>query len=169
MNNRRAYEGGIFRFMTGAFLAACLLPASAADFPFEPIRLTIPFGPGGPSDFVARTFGERLRVSLGSPVIVDSRPGGNKAIGTGITAKATPDGHTLLVVTMTTAVSLPHLQKNLPYSLSDLVLVNRFMQTPLVVAVHPAVPARALRELVGTIYELSAYGPNEALDPALSA
>src|SRR5687767_2485087 len=92
--------------LVGAFASAC-----AWSYPTKPIRVVIPFGPGGPSDFLARTWADRLRIALGSPVIVDSRPGGNTAIGTDIAAKATPDGHTLLVVTLSTATSLPYLHK----------------------------------------------------------
>lgn len=137
--------------MRAAVLAVFALTAplvSAQAYPTKPIRVIIPFGPGGPSDFVARTFADRLRIALNSPVIVDSRPGGNTAIGTDITAKANPDGHTLLVVSMMTAVSLPYLQKSLPYKLSDLVLINRFVTTPMVVAVHTSVPATNLKELI---------------------
>ncbi len=122
--------------------------AHAQPFPGTPIRLVVPFGPGGPSDFVARTYGDRLRVALNSPVLVDSRPGANTAIGTDITAKANPDGHTLLVVSLMTAVSLPYLQKALPYRLDDLMLVNRFVTTPMSVAVHASIPATGLKELV---------------------
>jgi len=122
--------------------------AHAQAFPTKPLRIIIPFGPGGPSDFVARTFADRLRVTLNSPVLVDSRPGGNTAIGTAITANSTPDGHTLMVVSMMTPVSLPYLQKNLPYTLNDLMLVNRFVTTPMVVAIHPSVPAANLKELI---------------------
>lgn len=127
---------------------ALALPAAQAQYPTKPVRVVIPFGPGGPSDIVARTFADRLRVVLNSPVLVDSRPGANTAIGTDITAKANPDGHTLLVVSMMTAVSLPYLQKTLPYRLSDLMLLNRFVTTPMVVAVHASVPAGNLKELI---------------------
>lgn len=129
------------------FLCA-LVPVSGSAYPTKPIRVIIPFGPGGPSDFVARTFADRLRVALNSPVLVDSRPGGNTAIGADIAAKAAPDGHTLLVVALMTAVSLPYLQKNLPYTLNDLMLINRFATTPMVLAVHPSVPATNLKELI---------------------
>lgn len=122
--------------------------AQAPAFPIKPIRLVIPFGPGGPSDFVARTYAERLRVALNTSVIVDSRPGGNTAIGTDIAAKATPDGHTLLVAGMMSVVSLPYLQKKLPYTLDDLMLVNRFVTTAMVLAVHPSVPATGVQELI---------------------
>jgi tripartite-type tricarboxylate transporter receptor subunit TctC len=136
--------------MKALICAAALiaLPAAhAQQYPTKPIRVVIPFGPGGPSDIVARTFADRLRVVLNAPVIVDSRPGANTAIGTDIPAK-NPDGHTLLVVSMMTAVSLPYLQKTLPYKLSDLMLINRFVTTPMVVAVHPGVPANNLKELI---------------------
>lgn len=131
-------------------IAATATPShvQAQSYPTKPIRLVIPFGPGGPSDIVARTFGDRLRTGLATPVIVDSRPGGNTAIGTDIAARANPDGHTLLVVSMMTAVSLPYLQKRLPYALGDLMLLNRFVTTPMVAVAHAAVPASNVKELV---------------------
>lgn len=131
-----------------ALIFCMLAPSSGWSYPTKPIRVVIPFGPGGPSDFVARTFAERLRIALGTHVIVDSRPGGNTAIGTDIVARATPDGHTLLVVTLSTATSLPYLQKGLPYTLNDLVLINRFATTPLVLTIHHGVPATNLQQLV---------------------
>ena len=125
-----------------AVAALCMLAAvHATAFPTKPIRVVVPFGAGGPSDFVARTYADRLRVALNVPVVVDSRPGGNTAIGTDITAKANPDGHTLLVVSMMTAVSLPYLQKTLPYKLDDLMLLNRFATTPMVLSAAAIVPA----------------------------
>lgn len=135
-------------FAAALVLAATSTTVFAQSYPSKPIRLIIPFGPGGPSDVVARTFAERLRTGLGTPVVVDSRPGGNTAIGTDITARANPDGHTLLVVSMMTAVSLPYLQRRLPYTLDDLQLLNRFVRTPMVVGVHPSVPANDLKGLV---------------------
>jgi tripartite-type tricarboxylate transporter receptor subunit TctC len=137
------------RGLVAVLSALAAMPiAQGQAFPTKPIRLVVPFGPGGPSDFVARTYGDRLRVALNSPVLVDSRPGANTAIGTDITAKANPDGHTLLVVSLMTAVSLPYLQKGLPYRLDDLMLVNRFVTTPMVVAVHASVPASDLKALI---------------------
>ena len=136
-------------FHRAAVAALCMLAAvHATAFPTKPIRVVVPFGAGGPSDFVARTYADRLRVALNVPVVVDSRPGGNTAIGTDITAKANPDGHTLLVVSMMTAVSLPYLQKTLPYKLDDLMLLNRFATTPMVLSMHPSVPATTLKELI---------------------
>lgn len=136
------------RLAAAMVLFAAFCPAPAQTYPTKPIRLVIPFGPGGPSDIVARTFGERLRTGLSTTVIVDSRPGGNTAIGTDITARANPDGHTLLVVSMMTAVSLPYLQKRLPYTLDDLMLLNRFVTTPMVAVAHSTVPAANVKELV---------------------
>lgn len=138
----------MIRLAATLVLAAASPTGFAQAYPTKPIRLVIPFGPGGPSDIVARTYGERLRAGLNTPVIVDSRPGGNTAIGTDITARANPDGHTLLVVSMMTAVSLPYLQKRLPYTLDDLMLLNRFVTTPMVAVAHNSVPAATLKELI---------------------
>lgn len=143
--------------MTKRILAACtlllpmLLPAGAlaqAGFPAKPVRVIVPFPPGGPSDFVARMLTDRLGAGLGGTVIVDHKPGAGTAIGTDATAKAAPDGHTMLVVAAMSTVSLPYLKKGLPYALDDLMLLNRFAATPFVLAVNASVAAKDVKELV---------------------
>ena len=131
-----------------AILASLALALPAAAFPTKPVRVIIPFPPGGPSDFVARALTDRLGTALGVPVLLESKPGGNTSIGIDATTKSAPDGHTLLVTGASTVVGLPHLMKNLPYTLDDLMIVNRFAATPFVLIVNPAVPANDVAELV---------------------
>lgn len=131
-----------------ALLAALLFSVHAVAFPTKPVRVIVPFPPGGPSDFVARVLANRLGAGLGGTVIVESKPGASTAIGTDATAKAEPDGHTILIVGAMTLVSLPYLQKNLPYALDDLMLINQFAATPFVLAVNPSVQAKNIQELI---------------------
>jgi tripartite-type tricarboxylate transporter receptor subunit TctC len=134
-----------------AALGASLSPAAAqaqSGYPNKPVRVIVPFPPGGPSDFVARMLTDRLGAALGGTVIVEHKPGAGTAIGTDATAKAAPDGYTMLVVAAMSTVSLPYLQKALPYTLDDLMLLNRFAATPFVLAVNAAVPARDVKELI---------------------
>lgn len=96
-----------------AALVASAAPARAA-FPEKPIRLVVPFSPGGGTDSIARTLGTLLAQSLGQPVLVDNRPGASTMIGSDFVAKAAPDGYTLLVATLAHAVN-PSMQHNLPF------------------------------------------------------
>lgn len=140
------------RLVRVATLAACLLPAAAlaqmAAFPSKPVRVIVPFPPGGPSDFVARMATDRLGAALGGTVIVENKGGAGTAIGTDAMAKSAPDGHTMLIVAAMTAVSLPYLQKAIPYTLDDFFLVNRFAATPFVLAVNASLPAKDVREFI---------------------
>lgn len=131
-----------------AVLACLMVVVPAAAFPTRPVRVIIPFPPGGPSDFVARTLTDRLGAALGGTVLVEYKPGGNTSIGIDATTKAAPDGHTLLVTGASTVVGLPYLQKNLPYTLDDLMILNRFAATPFVLVVNPGLPARDVKELI---------------------
>jgi tripartite-type tricarboxylate transporter receptor subunit TctC len=103
------------------FLAALALApfarsaAAQADYPSRPIRLIVPFPPGGPADLIARFVGQRLTEAWGQPVVIENRAGANTAIGAQIVAKSAPDGHTLLVGMDTTMVMNPILSTTLPY------------------------------------------------------
>jgi len=129
-----------------------LLPAAALaqpqGFPGKPVRVIVPFPPGGPSDFVARMLTDRLGAALGGTVIVENKPGAGTAIGTDAVAKSAPDGHTMIIVAAMTVVSLPYLQKSIPYALDDLMMFNRFAATPFVLAVNASVPAKDVKELI---------------------
>jgi tripartite-type tricarboxylate transporter receptor subunit TctC len=105
--------------LAGVALAAALAPAAAqsdaANFPSRPIRIIVPFPPGGPTDIIARFVGQRMSEHWGQPVVIENRAGANTAIGAQVVAKAAPDGLTLLAGMDTTMVLNPILTANLPY------------------------------------------------------
>ncbi len=120
----------------------------AAPWPARPIRLVVPFPPGGPTDIVARVLAERMSRTLGQPFVVENRPGANGNIGNDAVAKAEPDGYTVLYNTSSIALS-PALYTRLPYdALRDLAPVVQTATIPLVLAVHPGLPVRDVRSFV---------------------
>ena len=120
----------------------------AQTFPSKPIRIVVPFTPGGPNDILARMIGQRYTAVWGQQTLVDNRPGGGTVIGTDIVAKAPADGHTLLMVSTSHAAN-PSLMSKLPFdTLRDFVSVGQAVSSPNVLVVHPSVPARNTRELL---------------------
>ena len=120
----------------------------AQTFPSKPIRIVVPFTPGGPNDILARMIGQRYTLVWGQQTLVDNRPGGGTVIGTDIVAKAPADGHTLLMVSTSHAAN-PSLMPKLPFdTLRDFVSVGQAVSSPNVLVVHPSVPARNTRELL---------------------
>jgi tripartite-type tricarboxylate transporter receptor subunit TctC len=134
-----------------AALAMAPLPAAAqgaGDFPSKPVRIVVPFPPGGAADVLARLYGQKLSEGWGKPVIVENRPGAGGIIGTDAVAKAAPDGYTLLVITIGHAVNTSMYAK-LPYdALKDLAPVGQLATLPSLVVVNPSVPAKNIEELV---------------------
>lgn len=129
-------------------LALCAAQSAAAQaYPTKPVRLIVPFAPGGPNDILARLIGQKLAESWGQQVIVDNRPGGGTVIGTEIAVRSAPDGYTLLMIS-TSHTSNPSLRK-LPYDpIRDLEPVILLASGPNVVLAHPSVPARSVKELI---------------------
>jgi tripartite-type tricarboxylate transporter receptor subunit TctC len=122
--------------------------AHAQSYPTKPIRMVVPFSPGGANDVVARIVGVRLGEALGQPVVVDNRGGAGGTLGADIVAKALPDGHTLLVASMGLAVNAV-LYPKLPYdTLKDLAPVTLLGEQPNIVVVHPSLPAKSIGELI---------------------
>src|SRR5262245_47406478 len=101
--------------VTAMLAPAAAQPDAAANFPNRPIRLIVPFPPGGPADLIARFVGQRMSENWAQPVVIENRPGGNTAIGAQAVARSAPDGATLLVGMDTTMVMNPILAGNLPY------------------------------------------------------
>jgi tripartite-type tricarboxylate transporter receptor subunit TctC len=121
--------------------------AAAESYPGRPVRLIVPYAPGGNADIVGRIVAEGLTSRLGQQVIVDNRPGGASIIGTELAVKAPPDGYTLLLVASTIAVN-PSLTK-LPYdTLKDLVPISLVGQTPQVLVVTAAIPVGSVKEFI---------------------
>lgn len=138
--------------LCAVFIAVvCLFssPAWTQGFPGKPIRIVVPFPPGGPSDFAARSVSQRLPQFLGQPVIVENRTGGAGITGTDAVAKSAPDGHTLLVATVGVMVIAPFLFSNLPYDpFRDFVPITNLVSGPAVLVVHPSVPVHSVQELI---------------------
>jgi len=129
---------------------AAWLPAlaQAADFPTQPVRIVVPFGPGGGTDLAARAIAEQLTASLGKPVLVENRPGGNSVIASRIVATAPADGHTLLLTTDIHAINAAYAPQ-LPYdSLKDFAFVAQLTTSPLMLGANPSTGSRSVPELV---------------------
>ncbi len=143
------------KHITTAIVAALTLlsapvSASAADYPNKPIRLLVPYPPGGSTDGVARLVGQRLAAKLGQPVVVDNRPGASEAIAAGAVAKSLPDGYTLLFATMTGLSVNPSLYSKLSYDpAKDFAPIIQVTSIPSVVVVNPNVPVNKMSELAG--------------------
>ena len=135
-------------FVTAAWLFVFAGIAHGQTFPVKPIRIIVPFAPGGSTDILARLAGQKLTEGLGQQVIVENRAGGGSVIGTEIVAKAPPDGYTLLM-TSTSTVTNPSLLRKLPFdTLRDLAAVTQLVSSPNVLVVHPSLPVKSVRELI---------------------
>ncbi len=122
--------------------------AAAQPYPAKPVRLIVPYPPGGATDIVARAMSTKLTASLDQQFIVDNRPGGGQKIGTALAAKAPPDGHTLLLVSVTHSIN-PSLDPKLPYdSVHDFTPVSLVALSPNVLVLHPSLPVKSVKELV---------------------
>jgi tripartite-type tricarboxylate transporter receptor subunit TctC len=131
-----------------AMCAAALAAERTPQYPSKPIRLIIPFAPGGGADLTARLIGPRLHERLGQPVVYDNRPAAAGIIGAEIAAKSVPDGHTLLIATSSFAAN-PSIYRKLPYDiLRDLTPITLAVSSPLVVIVHPSLPAKTMQDLI---------------------
>jgi tripartite-type tricarboxylate transporter receptor subunit TctC len=139
------------RMLLGALISLAAAPAAfaqAAPWPARPIRLIIPFPPGGPTDLVARVLAERMSRTLGQPLIIENRPGANGNIGNDAVAKAEADGYTVLYNTSSIALS-PAIYAKLPYDAQrDLAPVVQTATIPMVLAVNPSVPVQDVRGFV---------------------
>jgi tripartite-type tricarboxylate transporter receptor subunit TctC len=127
----------------------CFAQSTAAqNYPGKPIRLIVPYPPGGATDIISRAIGTKLTAALGQQCIVDNRPGGGQKIGTAAAAKAPADGYTLLLVSVTHSIN-PGLDPKLPYdSVRDFAPVTLVASSPNVVVLHPSVPAKSVKELI---------------------
>lgn len=131
-------------------IAAMLAPdARGADYPTHPIKLVVNYAAGGPTDLLARLFGDFLSKDLKQPVVIENKGGAQGAIGAEEVARSEPDGYTLLFTTGSVIVSNPLLYKKLSYDpVRDFTMLAVVCDSPLVMEVHPSVPARTVAELV---------------------
>jgi tripartite-type tricarboxylate transporter receptor subunit TctC len=122
----------------------------AQSYPNKPVKLIVPFAAGGPIDVMGRLIAQRLSSELGQQVVVDNRPGASGAIGTRAAASAEPDGHTLLIGSVTTLVTGPLIAKNVGHDPGrDFIPVALLASAPFALVVAPRVPANTLQELIG--------------------
>ena len=128
-------------------------PVRADDFPSRPLRVIVPFSPGGAVDGPMRLIAQHLSQRLGQPVVVENKPGAGATIGTDVVAKAAPDGYTLLLASQTNAISAT-LYSNLPFDpIEDFTPVALIGREPGVVVVNPAVPVTSLQQLIAYVKE----------------
>src|SRR5262245_5055811 len=140
-----------YGFQALAALVLATLVCVAAAQSNRPIRLVVPLAPGGTNDTLGRIISDRLADRLGSPIVVDNRPGANAQIGSAIVARADPDGRTLLITGAGHAIS-PALEQKLPYDTErDYAPVGRVGGGPYLLVIHPAVTAHNLKEFVAWV------------------
>jgi len=142
--------------LPGALAALCLAVAGAAHaqaYPNKPIRLVVPFAPGGSSEIIARAYAQKMTDSLGQSVFVENRPGGAGNIAMETVAKAEPDGYTLILGHVGTLAMNPAMFKKLPYDAKDFVPVSLFAIVANVFVVNPSVPAKDLKEFIALARE----------------
>lgn len=127
---------------------AFVCAAHADGWPFKPIRVIVPFPPGGPTDIVGRALTARFQAQLGQPGVIENRPGANGALGAELAARAEPDGHTVLVASAGVLTINPALSTQLRYRLDQFAPITLAATTPNVLVTRADLPASSLRELV---------------------
>jgi tripartite-type tricarboxylate transporter receptor subunit TctC len=145
-------EGAVMKLAAMCGVAVMTLVAGvsiAQSYPAKPVRLVVPFPPGGPADSVARILAQKLTDALGQNVVVDNRAGATGTIGAGIVAKSPPDGYTLLLGTSNELAMSPGLFEKLPYEPTrDFTPLSNVINFPNILVVNPHLPARSVAELV---------------------
>jgi tripartite-type tricarboxylate transporter receptor subunit TctC len=136
--------------VSAGIFAAVAAPSACADaWPNKPLRLIVPFPPGGAADVVGRIYGEKLSLAFKQPVVIENKPGAGTAIAAEAAAKAAPDGYTLSLAPAGQLTVLPHLNKSLPYDpVKDFAPVSLLASVPYVIGARPALAADNVKELV---------------------
>ena len=131
-----------------ALMGACV-PVHAQTFPARPVRIVVPFPPGGTSDILARSIGQKLSEEWGQPVLTDNRPGAAGNIASENVAKSKPDGYTLYINTVGTHAINPAIYAKLAFDpINDFTPITNLVNLPSVLLVHPSVPVKNVRELI---------------------
>jgi len=141
---RNAFAGLVLALVAGA--------AAAQQWPSKPIKWVVPFAPGGTTDILARTIGEKLSVTLGQPIIVDNKPGAGGGVGADQVAKSPADGYTIMGGTISTHAINASLYSNLPYDpVRDFAPITLIVRVPNMLVVNPELPAKDVRELIALL------------------
>ncbi|OZI29990.1 hypothetical protein CAL29_18095 [Bordetella genomosp. 10] len=149
-----------------------LAPACAGNYPEHPIKIIVPFTPGGTSDVLARTVAEQMALDLGQPVIVENRPGAGSALGTGVAARSAPDGYTLLMGSNSALAVNPALVDDLPYDAArSFVPISLVAGIQNILLVNPSLPVRNVQELIayGKTHKLFFASAGTGSSPHMSA
>lgn len=141
--------GELLRACVAAVAMACAPLVPAQTYPAKPVRIVVPFPPGGTSDILARTIGPRLTAEWGQPVVVDNRPGASGNIAAEHVARSPGDGYTLFITTVGIHAIHPSLYSKLPFdAIRDFTPVTNLVMLPSVLTVHPSIPVRTVKELI---------------------
>ena len=144
-NLTRFAAGGVFAL---AFCMASAAEKTAVAYPVKPIRLIVPFPPGGGTDFVARVIAPPLTEALGQNVLIDNRTGAQGVVGTQISAQAANDGYTLVIVDAATVIA-PAMMAKAPFDVAkDFAPIGMLVEQPYLITIHPSIPAKSLGELI---------------------
>lgn len=139
----------MLRSLVAPLLCTLAAGAAAQSYPTKPVRIIVMYGPGSTIDIMARLIAPKLNEALGQPVIVENRPGAGGAIGMDLAAKAPPDGHTLTIGATGPSVTNPLLYPKIPFDpLRDFAYISLLATGPAVIAVHPSIPAKTVKDLV---------------------
>lgn len=137
------------RTLIAAMLAAAAFTVQAQGYPSKPIRLVVPFAPGGSSSIIARAFAAEMQQGLGQSIVVENKPGGAGNVAMEDVARAAPDGYTLIIGHIGTLAVNPFMFEKLPFDTNrDFRAVSLFARVPTIFVVHESVPAKDLREFV---------------------
>jgi tripartite-type tricarboxylate transporter receptor subunit TctC len=137
------------RFIAFAALAGAATLAPAQTYPNKPVRIVVPYPAGGPIDMTTRPLAQKLTEAMGNPVVVDNRGGANGMIGTDNVAKSPADGYSLVVASGGAFAIGPHVYAKMPFDVfRDFAPVSLFVTMPELLAVHPALPVKSVKELV---------------------
>jgi tripartite-type tricarboxylate transporter receptor subunit TctC len=146
----RALLAVIVLVLAGGRVACAQDPSTSSgqSYPSKPVRIIVPFTPGGPNDLVARPVAPKLQELMGQPIVIDYRAGANGIIGSELVAKSPPDGYTLLVISSSFTIN-PSTQAKLPFDpIRDFAAVSSLAKSDIILIVNPAVPARSVKEFV---------------------